>query len=162
MSDYFEFEDIPASPEEPNMQKAKQSIIDEKAQEQENEKAQEDKKEQKEQLKEIKTYQSLFYPAVQGIQDYILKDADIPPATDEDKDQLKHATAELEIKYSANKINNEESRFIAAFLTPLAKNYSKFFDYAKAKLNTYRNKSAEGNNAKNVPKGAFNGADKSE
>ena len=142
-NEYFEFEDIPASPEESNFNKAKQSILDSKEAEQEEEAKKEDKQEAKEQQKEAKGYQSLFYPAVQGIQDYLLKDADIPPASNEDKDNLKIATAELELKYSVNKINNEETRFITAFITPIAKNYDKFYNYMKDKVNGYRSKTKE-------------------
>ena len=151
---YYEFEDISASPEEANMQKSKQSILDSKEQQKEEEQKESEIKEQKEDIKEAKQYQSLFYPFIQSIQDYILKDADIPPATNEDKESLKIATAELELKYAVNKINNEEARFISASLTPIARNYNKFFEYLKDKVNGFRSKPIK----EPEQKGNFNGS----
>lgn len=153
---YYEFEDISASPEEANMQKSKQSILDIKQQQKEEEIKESEIKEQKEDIKEAKSYQSLFYPIIQSIQDYILKDADIPPASNEDKESLKIATAELELKYAVNKINSEEARFITAFITPIAKNFNKFYEYLKDKVNGFRTKPIK--EPVQEQKGNFNGS----
>lgn len=153
--EYFNFEDIQPSPEETNMQKSKQSLLDNKELEKQQEQKETETKEQKEDIKEAKQYRSLFYPIIQGLQDYILKDADIPLASNIDKETLKIATAELELKYSVNKINSEEARFISAFITPIAKNYVKFYEYLKDKINGYRNKPIK---EPNDIKGNFNGS----
>ncbi len=136
-NEYFNIEDIPQSPEETNMQKSKEAIIESKQKEQEQEQETDNKSEQKEIKKD---YYSLFYPAIQGLQDYVLKEAELNEATKEDKEFLLKATTDLEIKYSVNKINNEESRFIVAFITPIAKNYNKFYEWLTKKINEYRNR----------------------
>lgn len=149
----FEFEDIPQSAEERSMQKSKEASF--KKSEKDVLKS-EEKQEDKEHKEELSGYTSLFYPPIQAIQDYMLKEADILPASKDERAALNKAIIDVEIKYKANKINTPEGRAVSAFITPFAKDYKKLISLITDKVNLYRNKNIK----EGTVQGAFNGADK--
>ncbi len=87
--------------------------------------------------KKTEVKQSLFYPLAQALNDYLTKQQlHIEPANDDEREALKQATLELEVKYGANKINSPETRFLVAEVTPFIRQFDKIMDRVREKRKT--------------------------
>lgn len=156
---HFEIENIEPSPEEQSLQKAKESEVMQKEREAT---AKDVKKEQgiekvletedtsgsfnnkTDKQPQSRVEQSLFYPLAQAFNDYITRNQlGIEPANDNEREAIKQATAELEAKYGAQKINSPEARFVVAEITPIIRQ----FDKVLAKVQEMRRRRASPQNA---------------
>jgi hypothetical protein len=137
---HFETENIEPSPEEEELKNAKSEEVKKKEeellakeimQEKKIEKALGEESEEEEEVKETPKM-SLFYPLTQGLNDYLTKRLGLELATAEEREAIKEATTEVEVKYGASKISSPETRLIVAEATPIIRQLPKVLENLKS------------------------------
>ncbi len=136
---HFETENIEPSPEEEELKNAKSEEVKKKEEELLAKEIMQEKKIEKvlgeeneeEEVKEMPKM-SLFYPLTQGLNDYLAKRLGLELATAEEREAIKEATTEVEVKYGANKISSPETRLIVAEATPIIRQLPKVLENLKS------------------------------
>ena len=127
--DVFEVENIGVMPEEKNLENAKKRTV----------KIEEAKEEKKEAKEENPNNVSLFFPLALGANIAIMNELHISPPNREEILNLHITTLELERKYGADKISTPETRFAAAFVMPIVRQFDliieRFNELRKPKAN---------------------------